>query len=394
MREHTKIKFDEADNETETKHFDRGSYRAVHMDNGWMQAYATLTRPGVMLYRNADGTERREFRPPEEVFDKESMASLALKPVTLLHPGKNKDELLDGANTRKYQRGMTGENIKRDGDFVGANLMLTDDEAVQAAKTGAAGEASCSYMSRDSFEPGVYQGQPYDIVQRHIRYNHVALVPMGRAGHDARIHMDAAEGEYLGPIQVNATVTNTKNDTQEHTVKTKINGIEFDINDTAAQALALQTSAHEAEVKTLKGAVDVLQAKFDAAEKTATELKTELARAEDPATQRAAIQARASLEAAAGPVLGVETKMDAMSDSDVKKAYLAKRGVKFDGKSEEYIAAAYDIESTKSKTTEAQTTPSPADARRVEIKNDAAAVGLTMAERHANDWQKPIGVHN
>ena len=51
---------------------------------GFLIARAPLTSVGVFTYRNADGTPRRELRLPEEVFSEESLATLKLKPLTLL----------------------------------------------------------------------------------------------------------------------------------------------------------------------------------------------------------------------------------------------------------------------------------------------------------------------
>ena len=51
---------------------------------GFLVARAPVTSIGVFSYRNPDGSERRELRLPEEVFNADSLASLRLKPLTLL----------------------------------------------------------------------------------------------------------------------------------------------------------------------------------------------------------------------------------------------------------------------------------------------------------------------
>ena len=55
---------------------------------GFVKATVAVTSIGVFTYRNPDGTTRRELRLPEEVFKQDSMDTLALKPMTLLHPTK------------------------------------------------------------------------------------------------------------------------------------------------------------------------------------------------------------------------------------------------------------------------------------------------------------------
>src|SRR5687768_9377681 len=53
---------------------------------GGLRVHAHVTRTGVLEYRRADGTVRREYRPPEEVFSADSIASLDDAPFTVRHP--------------------------------------------------------------------------------------------------------------------------------------------------------------------------------------------------------------------------------------------------------------------------------------------------------------------
>src|SRR5688500_3537555 len=86
----------------------------VELPNGWLKAEGFLTRAGVFAYSNPDGSERLELRPEEEVFDVDSIKSLALVPFTDDHP----IEVLDSTNTKKYQVGTVGEVVRRDGDLL------------------------------------------------------------------------------------------------------------------------------------------------------------------------------------------------------------------------------------------------------------------------------------
>ena len=54
--------------------------------SGGLRIPAVLTRVGVLTYRTPDGDTVRELRPPEEVLDAASVASLEDAPVTDLHP--------------------------------------------------------------------------------------------------------------------------------------------------------------------------------------------------------------------------------------------------------------------------------------------------------------------
>lgn len=47
--------------------YDRATIRAAVTDEGFLVDSPVVGRVGIQLYENADGTVRREFRPPEEV---------------------------------------------------------------------------------------------------------------------------------------------------------------------------------------------------------------------------------------------------------------------------------------------------------------------------------------
>ena len=68
--------------------YDTVPIHAQKTDEGFIRDKPVIGRTGVLVYRNADGSERREYRPPEEAFDKDSLASLkggcrALQPADL-----------------------------------------------------------------------------------------------------------------------------------------------------------------------------------------------------------------------------------------------------------------------------------------------------------------------
>lgn len=157
---------------------------------GGLRVPANLTRTGVLSYRNADGSVRRELRPPEEVFKADSLESLKLAPVTIGHPG-----VVSPANYKSLAVGVVGENVVPSGIFVKSDVLVQDGDAVGRIDRRELEELSCGYEVRLDMTPGTYQGQPYDCVQRDIRYNHVGLGPKnwGRAGNEVRLHLDGGE---------------------------------------------------------------------------------------------------------------------------------------------------------------------------------------------------------
>jgi hypothetical protein len=158
---------------------------------GFIRAPAYLTRAGVLDYRRADGTVVRELRPPTEVFAPASLATLSAAPLTDLHP----HQMVSPANVRKLAIGHVSDDVRQDGQHVAANVTVQDADAIAAVQAGERRELSCGYTCDLDETPGTHNGQPYDAVQRNIRYNHVGIGPKnwGRAGSSVALRIDAAD---------------------------------------------------------------------------------------------------------------------------------------------------------------------------------------------------------
>lgn len=323
------------------RRFDRGELRSpVRMDNGWLRVDAFLTRCGVFKYRNLDGTERRELRTPEEVFNPDSMASFTMIPVTDNHPPAP----LTAGNAKLFTVGMTGENVKRDGMYMRNSIMVTVGEAVAKMDAGKR-ELSCGYTCDLDMTPGVTaDGEHYDAIQRNIRGNHVAIVDVGRAGTTVRVHMDSADGVMI-------TSTDSQPPEGKQMIKRRIDGVEYEVSESAAQALNKQDAAFADQLAKADARIKELNAKADAAQAKADALagdlsKSEAARkdAEDPAKLRTRIAARVALETEARRHVGAEAKLDAMDDKQIKLAVLAKLSPDFkpEGRTDDYVQARFD----------------------------------------------------
>ena len=114
------------------------------------------------------------YRPEEEVFSPECMASFEGMIVTNDHPREG----VNAENTHLFQRGHA-HNIRRgkgeESDLLLADLMITDPGLIDAILHQGKREISCGYNYTLCEEGGNY-------VQRKIRGNHVAVVDAGRAG--------------------------------------------------------------------------------------------------------------------------------------------------------------------------------------------------------------------
>lgn len=70
--------------------YDRLQVKAVQDENGFIRDTPVLTRTGVFVYMLPDGTKRREYRPPDEVFKADSLNAFAGIPITDEHHGEIK----------------------------------------------------------------------------------------------------------------------------------------------------------------------------------------------------------------------------------------------------------------------------------------------------------------
>lgn len=176
--------------------FDRGDLIPAHKtDEGFLFIDGRATRAGVFLYRDDDGNIRRELRPPEEVGDAQSLSTLARKPITLLHP----EQFVDAENAQEHAAGVTDPDVEwetyADG-FVRVRGTVQRADAVRAIEDGMR-ELSAGYTAELEMSSGVWMDADgvehrYDAIQRNIRYNHLAIVPQGRAGRDVRLRLDGA----------------------------------------------------------------------------------------------------------------------------------------------------------------------------------------------------------
>lgn len=152
---------------------------------GYLIDNPILTRVGIFEYHNPDGTIRRELRLPEEVFAAESLVSYKGKPVILTHEAG----LVDVDNVQQEHIGTILSEGIQDGDNVRAQIVIHDAESLDYGLR----ELSLGYTQTPDETPGVWNGQPYDAIQRNIQINHLALVEKARAGEQARLNIDGEE---------------------------------------------------------------------------------------------------------------------------------------------------------------------------------------------------------
>jgi len=348
---------------------------------GYLVVPANLTSVGVFEYRDTSGNVSRELRHPDDVFAADSLQTLNLVPVTDMHPAAS----VNSDTAHMVQRGAVGNDVRADGDFVAATVSVTDKNLINAVKAGRH-EVSCGYQCDVTNESGEFKGKPYDRRQTNIRYDHVAIVPRGRAGREVRLRMDGAH-------QVSADRGDEEDTTM---IKITLDGKEFEVAEDLKAALEaemskLKASAGEqpkkdaadarAEAQKLQGRADALAAENERLKKQHTD-------AADPVRVREAVQKRVGLERNASRFLG-EQKLDAMDDLAVMKAVIAKvhPEQKLDGKSDEYVTGAFEfilsaVQSETGVTQLGQALASGGNAR-----NDGETAHAAMLKRNQEAWK-------
>jgi len=159
---------------------------------GGIRVPCRASRIGVLAYTLEDGSTRREYRPPEEVFAAESLATFRDAPVTVQHPAEGE---VDPSTWESVSVGhVSGDGVPEEDRFVRVAVVVHDAETIAAVEGKEIVEVSSGYTAELDPTPGTSpDGEEYDAIQRGIRYNHLALLRpgQGRAGPEVRILLDS-----------------------------------------------------------------------------------------------------------------------------------------------------------------------------------------------------------
>lgn len=362
------VRTDKGDHPTVVNRMDRGPIRldrAEDTPSGGKRIPARLSRTGVLSYMNGDGTVRRELRLAEEIFRADSLATLEDAVVIDIahHTG-----MVDPKSWKKSSLGHV-KNVRRDGSFIAATLVVNDGATLDSIAAGDRTEISCGYRCRLDWTPGTHDGEEYDCIQRDIRYNHAALCPpnRGRAGPEVGLRLD--ENNVWA-------VAHFDNDPHKETImvtKIRLDGKEYEEGsrehlDAVERIHSKALEKLEADTKVRLDALVVekvdLQKKLDAADgahdATKKELDTvkldakkaadkgEADKAEWKKDESKRIAKRVRLMRMALRFFDddkdMDEKMDGMTDNEIRLAVIKKRDDKFDAKdrSEDYVESRFD----------------------------------------------------
>jgi len=329
---------------------------------GFLAIPATLTRAGVLEYTRADGTVVRELRPPEEVFKADSLASLKTAPVTEYHPP---EQFVSPKNIQKVSVGVVPDIPTQKGELVDGEVIIQRADSIAKVNAKELVELSPGYSCSVENTPGVYNGQPYDRVQRNIKYNHVALLPAnkGRSGNDVRLRFD----DIFTPVEAS---NKQPKEIAMKKIKIRLDGVEYEIEVPEALAAHILASAEKLEqsrndaqtalverdgkLEELKGQIKVLTERLDAAE--------------DPKAIEAKAQERAAVVEKATKFVA-EARFDGLTVGEIKRQALAAKKVDTKNATDDFVNGAFTmLEEPK----RLDSTVKPPSAKpNAETKNDA-----------------------
>lgn len=309
---------------------------------GGVRVRARIARVGVLRYSDGAGRTWGEYRPPEEVFAEDSLTTLRGATVTDLHP----QGLVTAESYRDLARGHAHDDVGAEGDrFVVATLAVNDAALARMVLDGERRDVSAGYTCEVEPTPGVSpEGEPYEGIQRRIRFNHVALGPRGwgRSGTDVGLRMDGAAFEVRRDIAAGDPTTMRK---------IKIKGVEYRLDGDAPDDMKAQMAVDEIDKDMQKKDAEngELMAKLEAAQSALTDAVGEVAKAKAQLTAKsaeqpapvteemvpeevmdAALAKREQLRADAAVILG-DDAVKALKPGELKRAALAKLSVKTDG---------------------------------------------------------------
>jgi hypothetical protein len=156
------------------------------LPDGSLMAWLRVARTGELSYG-----DRKQYVPPDTLFDNNSMRTLVGVPVTLEHPP---GMILSLSDRQKYSVGTIMQEVVQethDGNPTGyltASALIWDENTISALEQGLFREVSSGYFA--ATEP---MQDCSDLKQVQRTYNHIALTQSGRAGAEVKILMDTKD---------------------------------------------------------------------------------------------------------------------------------------------------------------------------------------------------------
>ena len=170
----------------------------IYDTNGWFEVRDNpLSKVGVFDYSGKVISKDlppnqfyKVYRPAEELADISCIDSFKLVPWTDDHPKRllGDPDIGAVAPEDKGIGGVVGERVYFDADsgYLKGNIKVFSKSQADAIADGKI-ELSIGYQCKYEYNPGIWEGKPYEYIQRKIRGNHLASVDSGRMGSDVAV---------------------------------------------------------------------------------------------------------------------------------------------------------------------------------------------------------------
>lgn len=295
---------------------------------GFLHVPGRISKAGIQKYLRRelglDGDPNAVvtvYRPASEVFADDSLASFDGADITVMHPG----ELVNAKNYRQTSVGFVKGAGSQDGDFVKADLVVKDADAIKMIEDCGFVELSAGYTAEYEHSPGITEdGTNYDYVQRNIRINHAALLPAGaaRAGRQARLYDNQPKEINMSKITLDG-------------------GRSVEIQDEATAALVSDHIERlKKQVTDATAELEKRQATVDGQAEQITTLKAETSDEKIKSKVAAVMDTKTKAEK-----IAPDATLDSIDPVEIQRSALAKHRPTIDwtNKSEAYIQAAFDM---------------------------------------------------
>ena len=173
--------------------FDESEQPSYTDENGRLHVRATVTRTGVAVYkyRLPDGKiiVTRHVKLPEDILADTVVEAMKTAHVTEGHPPKS--SMVSTTNYKDFSVGVA-KNAWVEENKIIADLIIFNQDTINKIKKKELKYISMGAMSSFVVKKGEFEGEKYDIIQRNIRPNHIALLKDDpRMGKKMKIHTDS-----------------------------------------------------------------------------------------------------------------------------------------------------------------------------------------------------------
>ena len=159
-------------------------------NTGFIRMEVRASRIGVMPYKDPFAKKPHyELKLPSELFSMSTMDSFRDLPVTDEHP---KEMFVTPENSKKQMVGFTNNYAWVENSYyLSSRFVVTDAPIIKRIydkfEQGETQQVSCGYLADIEEKEGFWNGLPFSRIQRNIRFNHLALVRIGRGGDDVEV---------------------------------------------------------------------------------------------------------------------------------------------------------------------------------------------------------------